>query len=342
MTYSVPVIDAARGETRKATRSATSFGWAGRPIGMPPSESIRLWRAAFWVMLPLVALSGALAWRILPARARATSPGTVPFGRLVLICAAVVSLALVGNAHGIAARVALIAAMMVAIVAALKIDARAAARLFPSGMLSLREPLGRCFWTIFLIAMSASPIGIFMALLLQRAHGASPAVAGYVFAAHSLAWTAAAIVTARLPAERIRAAVTVGPLIMTAGLVGLCVTMRSGPIGAILVAILVEGAGVGLCWAHIGNVVLGTARADEESATAAMIPSTQLFAVAFGGALSAIIASAVGLTREASPEIAAATGQALFGIFALTALVAGVIASRVVPRVRARAPSVAR
>ena len=37
ITYSVPVIEAARGETRKAMRSATSIGLAGRPSGMPPS-----------------------------------------------------------------------------------------------------------------------------------------------------------------------------------------------------------------------------------------------------------------------------------------------------------------
>src|SRR5258708_14380564 len=45
MTYSVPVIDAARGEARNATRSATSLGCAGRPRGMPPSEFIRPLRA---------------------------------------------------------------------------------------------------------------------------------------------------------------------------------------------------------------------------------------------------------------------------------------------------------
>ena len=33
-------IDAAWGDTRKATRSATSRGLAGRPMGMPPSDSI--------------------------------------------------------------------------------------------------------------------------------------------------------------------------------------------------------------------------------------------------------------------------------------------------------------
>jgi thioredoxin reductase (NADPH) len=44
MMYSVPVMEAARGEARNATRSATSCGFAGRPSGMPPSESITILR----------------------------------------------------------------------------------------------------------------------------------------------------------------------------------------------------------------------------------------------------------------------------------------------------------
>jgi chromate reductase len=40
LTYSVPVIAAARGDTRKAMRSATSRGFAGRPIGIPPRDAI--------------------------------------------------------------------------------------------------------------------------------------------------------------------------------------------------------------------------------------------------------------------------------------------------------------
>ena len=37
-TYSVPVMAAARLDARKAIRSATSAGLAGRPKGMPPRE----------------------------------------------------------------------------------------------------------------------------------------------------------------------------------------------------------------------------------------------------------------------------------------------------------------
>jgi hypothetical protein len=45
ITYSLPVIDAARSEARKATSSATSAGHPGRPIGMPPSDVINACRA---------------------------------------------------------------------------------------------------------------------------------------------------------------------------------------------------------------------------------------------------------------------------------------------------------
>jgi len=40
MTISVPVIAEARSEAAKATSSATSAGWLGRPSGIPPSMSI--------------------------------------------------------------------------------------------------------------------------------------------------------------------------------------------------------------------------------------------------------------------------------------------------------------
>jgi hypothetical protein len=45
ITYSVPEMEAARGDTKKAIRSATSRGFAGRPIGMPPRDAINACRA---------------------------------------------------------------------------------------------------------------------------------------------------------------------------------------------------------------------------------------------------------------------------------------------------------
>src|SRR5690242_11255429 len=45
--YSTPVMVAARGETRNAMRSATSFGLFGRPIGIPPIDCMSFIRAVW-------------------------------------------------------------------------------------------------------------------------------------------------------------------------------------------------------------------------------------------------------------------------------------------------------
>jgi MFS family permease len=286
------------------------------------------WRWAFLAMVPVVIVTAALAARLLPAARRARAEaGSFPFGRLLLLCAAVLCLASVGNATQTPPRVLLVASAAALILVALRFDARAPARLFPSGMLSLRRPVGQGFWVIFLLAVSTTPFGVFGPLLIQVLHGLSPVGAGYVFAGHSLAWTAAAVVTSRLAAGHARGAIVAGPVLMTAGLAGLFLVMGPGPLLAIAAAILVEGCGIGTCWPHIGAVMLGSARPDEEEATAALIPNAQLFGVAFGVALCAIIAGASGLTRDASPPVVAAAARALFGTFSFTAGAAVVVAA---------------
>src|SRR5947207_1386949 len=48
-----------------------------------------VWRMAFWAMLPLVALTAALTWWMLRGAARHPAEGGAPFGRLLLLCIAV-------------------------------------------------------------------------------------------------------------------------------------------------------------------------------------------------------------------------------------------------------------
>ena len=303
------------------------------PLAGGVLAQLGFWRAAFWVMLPVVGVTCAIAWHIIaPHRAPARAE-RMPFGRLLLICAAVVCLASVANTPGTAMRLALVAATAASISSALLLDARARVRLFPSGMLSLARPIGQCFWIIFLLAMAGSPSSVFLPFLVQLLHDIPPAAAGYFYAGQSLSWTCAAIVTARIAATRVRTAIVLGPVLMASGLGGLAVVIARGPTIAIALAVALIGLGLGTCWAHVGNVVLGAARTNEEEATAALIPSTQLLAVAFGSSLCGIVADAAGLTREATAAVAATTGHALYGGAAVTALVAAGVATRLIPGV---------
>jgi hypothetical protein len=113
-----------------------------------------------------------------------------------------------------------------------------------------------------------------------------------------------------------------------AGFVGLLATIASGPVAAIAVSVVLVGGGIGTCWAHVGSIVLGSARHGEGAVTASLIPTTQTFAVSMGAALSGIIANAAGLSGGDSRPVAALAGAWLFGAFLLTPLAALAIASR--------------
>jgi hypothetical protein len=287
------------------------------------------WRGAFWVMVPLVVAGAVMTWRILPRSARPAARGSrVPLGRLGLLCAGVLSVASVANVASTAARVTLVTGAVAAIALVLRWDGAATDRLFPADMLSFRRRGGKGFWMIFFVAMSTTPGGVYLPLLLHLLHDVSAAAAGYFYAAQSLAWTAAALLSARLAGGRARNALVLGPLMTAAGFAGLFLTIASGPITAIALSVLLVGGGIGACWAHVASIVLGSAGHGEGAASASLIPTTQTFAVSLGAALSGIIVNAAGLSAGATRPAAALAGTWLFGAFLLAPLAALAIASR--------------
>jgi predicted MFS family arabinose efflux permease len=309
--------------------------WGVAAIGGPFAggllAQVGMWRTAFWGMVPIIVAPAIASWWLLPRRARRGPPPRAPLGRLLLICAAVLCLASVANVRATAIRAALALAALLAIALTLRLDARARARLFPSDMLSFGRPTGKGFAMIFLIAAAGSPTGVFISLLAQVTHGVTPATAGYFYAVQSLAWSIASLFSARVQPERLRLALVSGPLIMAAGLGGVALSIGPGPVLAIAVALAVVGVGIGVCWAHIAKIVLAAAREGEEEVSAALTPSAQLFAVAFGAAGAGIVASATGLSHTATPEVAALTGTVLFAVAALGPLVAAAMALTLSP-----------
>jgi MFS family permease len=301
------------------------------------------WRGAFAAMVPPAVLGALLTWWLLGGRATPAREAShrVPLGRLALTSAGVFCVASVGNVASTPARLGLVAAALTLIALMLRLDGRARVRLFPSRMLRLGHPLGRAFWVVFFLAMSTTPVTVFLPLFLQVLHGASPALAGYLTAAQSLAWTTAAIFSARLGPGGVRRAVVLGPVAIAIGFAVLVVTAATGPLLAVAGAVLLLGGGIGAAWAHVGAIALAAARRGEEDVTASMIPSTQAFAVALGAALSGVIANAAGLSGGATRPAAALAAGTLYGAFVLVPLGAAVVATRLGAAIPARVDAVA-
>ena len=313
-----------------------SCAWAIPALGGPVVGGVLAeaghWRAAFWAMTPIAVIAGGLTWRVMP-RSETHDPRStrVPFGRLALICVSVLCIGSIANTRGTTARAALLVGAAAAVALMLRLDGRAAARLFPTGMLSPRSRIGKGFWMVFLLGMSTTPGGVYVPLLVQVLHGITPAAAGYLYAVQSLSWTAGTLLSARVSPVRARSVLVLGPLLTAAGFAGLFVTIGAGPLAAIAASLMLVGIGIGTCWAHVGAAILSSGRPDEGALTASMIPSTQLFAVALGAALSGVIANAAGLGDSAEPPAAALAGAWLFGGFVAAPLVALVIGSRLRP-----------
>ncbi len=316
--------------------TAISCAWAipalGGPVVGGVLAGLGLWRAAFWAMTPIALVAGALALSILPRAethdARATR---VPFGRLALICLSVLCIGSIANTGATHVRAALFAGAVASVIVMLRFDGRATTRLFPTGMLSPRTRIGQAFYMVFLLGMSTTPGGVYVPLLVQVLHDVTPAAAGYLYAVQSLSWTTGTLLSARVSPARARTVIMLGPLLTAAGFAGLFFTIGSGPVAAIAASLMLVGVGIGTCWAHIGTAILSSARPEEGALTASMIPSTQLFAVALGAALSGVIANTAGLAAGASPPAAALAGTWLFGSFVAAPLAAFVIASRLRP-----------
>ncbi|PYN10803.1 MAG: hypothetical protein DME05_26215, partial [Candidatus Rokuibacteriota bacterium] len=237
-----------------------SCAWAIPALGGPVVGGVLAglghWRAAFWAMAPIAVIAGALTWRILPgSEPRDTMSTRVPLGRLALICASVLCIGSIANTPAAAARAALVVGAVAAVALMLRLDANAAARLFPTGMLSLGSRIGKGFWMVFLLGMSTTPGGVYVPLLVQVLHGVTPAAAGYLYAVQSLSWTTGTILSAQVSPVRARAVLILGPLLTTTGFTGLFFTIGSGPVAAIAASLMLVGIGIGTCWAHIGTAI---------------------------------------------------------------------------------------
>ena len=316
--------------------TAISCAWAipalGGPVVGGVLAGLGLWRAAFWVMAPIALVAAAFTWSILPRSEKHDTRTTrVPFGRLALICLSVLCIGSIANTRATTARATLFAGAVASVALMLRLDGRTPTRLFPTGMLSLRTRIGKAFYLVFLLGMSTTPGGVYVPLLVQVLHDVTPASAGYLYAVQSLSWTAGTLLSARVSPARAHTVIMLGPILTATGFASLFFTIGSGPVVAIAVSLMLVGVGIGTCWAHIGTAILSSARPDEGALTASMIPSTQLFAVALGAALSGVIANAAGLAASASRPTAALAGSWLFGCFVAAPLAAFVIASRLRP-----------
>jgi hypothetical protein len=272
------------------------------------------WRGAFWMAIPVVMVVMGLIWRALPSDAPEGKAPHVPLLRLLLLGIGVLCVAGSGHIGSLGMRLALIGSAGVWVVLAFRVDTRAAHRLFPSQPLALTSPVGTGLWIVFLFGVTSSQVNVFLPLVVQVLHGASPLMAGYFYVLRSLAWTAAALCTAGLQGRHVRLVTMLGPLAVMGGVAGQVPVVVDGPLSLLGSFAVLTGIGYGLCYAHLNSWTIAAARLGEEDRAASCIPTAYQLGIAFGAAAVGVVANAAGLAAGVSPSSVTAAATWVYGL----------------------------
>jgi MFS family permease len=288
------------------------------------------WRGAFFVVAAVAFLLSIVAIFILPAGAGRGNAieAPLPILRMVLACAAIALLSAASVTAGVVGKAALIVSAIGAFVLMLRFDRLAIAALLPSDAFSMHSTTGSGLWMVLLLSAAYSPLAIYAPLFLQRLHALQPLTAGYMVAGASLAWTTAALTVASLSPQWPARLIIAGPTVMAIGLLGVGVLMAPGPVAALPLPIAAIGIGIGACWAFVAQRVMSGAKPGEENIAASSVATVQQAGIAFGAAVSGLVANASGLT---DPMPAAAVLRAAFWVpaaFAVAPLAAVAIGTR--------------
>lgn len=290
--------------------------------------SLDAWRWAFFILVPLAGLLGLLAARVIPARSDERGMTAFPIPQILLLIGAVLAVSVASIlTEGAMLPALLVGLAVLAIIALGVIDQHRETRLFPRGTFDWSSGLTALFAAMLLLNVAIIS-DMFIPLFLQRLHGQSPLVAGYMVALVALGWSSGSVVTSAWTGNRARAALASGPVLQALAAIGLALFVgRDNTAGAVLplvpvgISLVLLGLGIGVSWPHVSTRLLQAAPAGEGDLTTASISMVQLFAAGFGAAVAGVIVNAAGLATGDSLSATINAANWLYGLFVLVPLV---------------------
>jgi MFS family permease len=284
--------------------------------------ALGLWRGAFWMFLVQGLIFAGAAIALVPERvAGEAPPAHTPWRTLGVLTLAVASIAAAGVLPQ--ARVAAPAALagLGLLVLAARVNAAPRERLLPVEATRIGTVAGAGYASTFSLSAAGAVLTVYGAAMLQAFYGLSPLTAGYVIAAEAMGWTVAAILVSGASLPRYRILIRTGASLVVAGVSLVAICMSRAPLALTVGAVLVQGAGFGLCWSLITARILGALPEDELAIGSSAVPTAQIIGGAVGAAAAGALANMLGLAQSFAPEIAREREPWLFGAFVIPALI---------------------
>ncbi|ABR60105.1 MFS transporter [Sinorhizobium medicae] len=305
---------------------AEAIVWAGAAFGGPLISGLLTeywsWRAAFFVNIPAAAIFVVLVVAIVrqPAQSPGGSAGSIPLLRLVTFGVGILLVSLSSTATNDYAMAGLLAAAIAVFVSTVRLDRRSRQSILPFGAFSPTHSLGAGLWVILLMPLAQASGSVYLVYALQQLWGFGPTAAGFSNALMAISWSLTAILIASLRSHEMRVQIVwTGPLMLCLGLVGLALAVGTGEYKLVFISQAAIGAGFGLCWGTLSQLLMNVSTIEERDKTSALLPTLQSAGYAIGAAVFGAVANAGGFDEGASNRVISA---ALLGVFAVGATLA--------------------
>jgi len=316
--------------------------WGVATVGGPGFGAIfaesGLWRGAFWSLVPLTLIFALLAWRYIESGRGHGRLSDIPYWRLALLGLAILLLS--ATSLGIAPwlRGGLIVASAALVALAFWRDARAEHTMFPRRATALFTELGAAYWIIMLISIVLAFVNTYTTYYLQVLHGVPPFAAGYLFAIQSLMWTVGALMVAGLRGPWETASIVAGLFLILLSSITVALTVESGPVAVIAVALAVNGMAIGFINNPAIQRAIAAAPEAEKHVAGTSVQTIRNIGISFGAALSGMVAASSGLSDEAGRAAVAGAMSWVYGVNVLFAMLALIMAVPLIASRRGRRP----
>lgn len=287
------------------------------------------WRWAFWVDVPLAAAVALSAEYALSKSAEPQAGGSLligtALGRLALLGASVLVVAVAGVPGSVLSSAIGLAVGAALLVVLLRIERVAGGdtarfRLLPTGAYRPGSVLGAVSLAMALMVGTTTAV-LYVPYVETEIGGYSPIIGGYLTAILSLAWTAAAFVTGSAGRRGAELSILCGPVLVSLGMLLTGWALRSALLSAVALGLALVGGGIGIAWAHLGNLMMTHARDTEHDVSSTFITTNQMIAQAFASALAGMIANLGGFADAAHgpTEVVGAVSWLFFSFAAIAA-----------------------
>jgi hypothetical protein len=236
-------------------------------------------------------------------------------GPLLVLSAATLIIAQAGASSSVTWAIAGCALGGLLLYWAARLDRVATTRLLPVQLLDARHRVGAGLKLVFALSAATTGFWAYGPLLLKILFGTKPLVTGYILAGEAIAWSLATLAVSKATASDHRRIIRAGTVGVAMGSAGFALAVPAGSFIGIIACGLMQGAGFGLCWPSIVQLIVRAADPVEQALASASSSTIQRIGYAVGTAAVGIAANLSGLAEGVSIDAAKTAGFWVFAAF---------------------------